>query len=270
MIKLSISNIAWPSEEDKLYLSYIKRWGASGVEIAPSRIWLDPVASSMEERKAFKYLVSSYGMEIHAMQALLYNRRDLGLFRGREIEKETIEYLKGLCKLASDLGISVLVFGSPDNREIGDILLKEAFERAAIFFSKIAPTARDLGVCICIEPLRPQETDFITTAEEGLQLVEMVNNQGFGLHLDAKAIAEQGGNYLEIFKRVYHRLRHFHINDPGLVEVNSTRLVDHFSIGKALKASGYDRYVSIEMRTLPDYYSVINRSLQIAKEVYLD
>ena len=269
-MKLSISNIAWPAEEDESYLSHIKTWGASGVEIAPSRIWPDPVSSSSKERKTFRSFVYSHGMEIPAMQALLYNKQDLGLFRAPGVERETVEYLKALCQLASDIGVSVLVFGSPYNRKRGDISLKEAFEKAADFFSRIAPIAEDSGVCICIEPLRPQETDFITTAEEGLQLVEMVNSQGIGLHLDAKAIAEQGGDYLETFKRVHHRLRHFHINDPGLIEVNSTGSVDHFSIGSALKASGYDRYVSIEMRKLPDYYSVIKKSLKIAKEAYLD
>lgn len=269
-MKLSISNIAWPVKEEESYLNLIKKLGCSGVEIAPSRLWPKPIKASQEDCYSYKSLVKKCGLEISAMQALLYTRRDLGLFRDPEIETETVKYLKELCRLAADLETQVLVFGSPANRKRGDIPLDEAFERAASFFSKVAPTAEKLGVRICIEPLRPQETDFITTAEEGFRLVEMVNSAGFGLHLDAKALAEEGDKHLHIFKNVLQQLRHFHINDPNLTEINSTGFVDHLSMGKAIRNAGYNRYVSVEMRTLPDYHNVIRRSLQIAREAYLD
>lgn len=269
-MKLSISNIAWPIQEDEVYLNLIREWGCSGVELAPSKIWPEPVKSSLEQRRSYKSFVRQHGLEIPAIQALLYSRQDLGLLREPEIEKETVKYLKGLCRLAADLGAGVLVFGSPANRKRGDIPLEEAFERAASFFSKVAPAARELGVCVCIEPLRPQETDFICTAMEGARLVEMVNNQGFGLHLDAKAVAGEGGDFLKTFTTVMDKLRHFHINDPELTEVNSTGLVDHIALGGALKTAGYNRYVSIEMRKLADHYSAVARSLRFSKKAYVD
>ncbi|MBW1740215.1 MAG: sugar phosphate isomerase/epimerase [Deltaproteobacteria bacterium] len=269
-MKLSISNIAWPSEEEEKFLKYIRKWGCSGVEIAPSRLWPEPLEATKKDRLSFKSLVRKYDLDISALQALLYGQRGLGLFRSPEIEEKTIEYLKGLCQLAADLDARVLVFGSPANRKRGSIPLQTAYERAATFFSKVASAAKDLGVCICIEPLRPQETDFITTAMEGLKLVSMVNNEGFGLHLDAKAVAEEGGNFSDIFRTVIFKLKHFHINDPGLTEVNSTKKVDHKSMGLALKNAGYKSYVSIEMRKLPDYFNVIKRSLLEAKEAYLN
>lgn len=269
MIKLAISNIAWPSEEEASFLKYIKDWGCAGVEIAPSRVWPKPLETTKDDRLSFSKFVRNYGLEIPAMQALLYNCNDLGLFRDSATETKTVEYLTGLCMIAADLGARVLVFGSPANRKIGTMPLQEAFERAASFFSRVAPAAKELGVCICIEPLRPQETDFITTAREGLSLVEMVNNEGFGLHLDAKAVAAEGGDFLMTFKSVLHRLEHFHINDPGLIEVNSTGLVDHSALAKALKSAGYNRYVSIEMRTLQSHYNVIKRSLAFSEETYL-
>ncbi len=269
-VKLSISNIAWPYAEEEFFLKHIRNWGCSGVEIAPSRIWPEPAESSRKERRLYKSSVLKYDLEITALQALLYNRPDLGLFRSSEIESKTIEYLKRLCQLASDLEAQILVFGSPANRKRGNILLKEAFERAAIFFSKIAPTAKNLGIYLCIEPLRPQETDFITTSYEGLRLVEMVNIIGFGLHLDGKAVVEEGGNLINKFKTAMPKLKHFHINDPNLIEVNRTGLVDHFSLGEALRKAGYDRYVSIEMRTTPDHYNVIQRSLAFSTKAYID
>ena len=61
-----------------------------------------------------------------------------------------------------------------------------------------------------------------------------------------------------------------HINDPELVEVNSTGEVDHVLIAKALSNVQYNRYVSIEMRTMADYEKAVVESLRFTKETYVD
>jgi D-psicose/D-tagatose/L-ribulose 3-epimerase len=268
-MKLAISHIAWPAAEEEEFLRRIREWGCSGVEIAPSRVWPEPLDASPPERQAFKSLVYRYGLEIPAFQALFYNRPDLGVFRDRRTEAEAVKYLIGLCHLAADLGAPVLVFGSPGNRKRGDLSLEEAFARAAAFFSQVAPRASDLGVSVCIEPLRPEETDFIITAQEGLHLVEMVNHPGFGLHLDAKAVSLEAGDPVQIIGRVKEKTEHFHINDPGLVEVNSTGTVDHAALAQALHATGYEGYVSIEMRLQPHHHQVIPRTITFCRQTYL-
>ncbi len=268
-MKLSISNIAWPLSEEENFLKVIKECGSSGVEIAPSKLWPEPVRSTKEERRRYRSLAWDNGLEIPAIQALLYTRRDLGLFLSPEIEEETIEYLKRLCELASDLGAKVLVFGSPGNRKRGAMPTEDAFSKAASFFSRLAASAERLGVCVCIEPLRPDETDFITKAADGARLAAMVDNPGFGLHLDAKAVAAEGSDYADLIKGVKGKFSHFHINDPDLREVNSTGTVDHFAMGKALRQSGYDRYVSIEMRMQSDYCLSVKKSLEISRAAYI-
>lgn len=243
--------------------------GCSGMEIAPSRIWPEPVNTTVSERKDYRKMVSDHGLEISAMQALLYTRQDLGLFRTASVEWETVEYIKKLCALAHDLGLKVLVFGSPANRKRGEIAMGEALERAAAFFAKIAPVAEGFGLCVCIEPLRPQETDFITSSAEGLKLVDMVGSPGFGLHLDAKALSEEGSDIKALLSKAVGSLRHFHINDPDLVDVNSTGKVDHFAIGGALRECGYDRFVSIEMRQQADHDRSIRSSLKVSRQAYI-
>ena len=213
--------------------------------------------------------MQGFGLELVAIQALLFSRRDLGLFREAAIEEETVEFLKGLCGLASDLGARVLVFGSPSNRVRGKILMDEAFDRASRFFSMIAPTANDQGVCVCIEPLRADETDFITTAAEGIRLVEMVGHPGFGLHLDSKAVAAEGQDLNKIFRLSEPYLKHFHISEPQLREIGSTGEVDHTLMARTLRDIDYQGYVSIEMRTWSDPSKVVERSLRLAKDAYL-
>jgi D-psicose/D-tagatose/L-ribulose 3-epimerase len=268
-MRLAISHIAWPAAEEETFLRHIREWGCSGVEIAPSRVWPEPLDATPAERRAFKSLVDRYDLEIPGFQALLYNRPDLGVFRDRHTEAEAVKYLIGLCHLAADLGARVLVFGSPGNRRRGELSLEEAFARAAAFFCQVAPKAHNLGVCLCIEPLRPEETDFIITAQEGMRLVEMVDHPGFGLHLDAKAVSAEPGDPLQIIRRVRERTEHFHINDPGLVEVNRTGMVDHAALARALHETGYNGYVSIEMRLQPDHHQVIPRTIIFCQQTYL-
>lgn len=268
-MKLSISHIAWPREEETFFLKQIGEWGCTGVEIAPNRVWHEPVDSDPHDRYSFKRMVNSYGLAIVSLHALLYNRKDLGLFKEKEIETQTIAYLQELCRLASDLGARVLVFGSPSNRRRHNISMDEAMKRAASVFYEVGRIAAEEGVCMCIEPLGKSETDFITTGLEGLRLVEMTASSGFGLHLDAKSIAEECDDYTETLRKTAHIARHFHINEPGLATIGSSNVVSHETMGKLLVEYGYNGYASIEMRTQPNHLDVIRNSIDLAKKWYI-
>ncbi|MGV8124332.1 MAG: sugar phosphate isomerase/epimerase family protein [Candidatus Xenobiia bacterium LiM19] len=268
-MKLAISHIAWPFQEESFFLERIKDWGCSGLEIAPSRIWNEPYYSSSQDRKEYLSIIQKAGLEVVAIQALLYTRPDLGLFREAETEKDTISYLQKLCLVAHDIGAKIMVFGSPSNRKKGIIPMNEALERASSFFSILGNTARELGVFFCIEPLGPAETDFINTPQEGLKLVEMVSCKGFGLHLDSKALSETGSISKETFLLVKDKLKHFHISESDLTEINSTGRVDHQQLSENLKEIDYKGYVSIEMKTQPGHFHKIKRSIEYSYSTYL-
>ena len=265
--RLAISNIAWPHEQLREMLPVIAAAGCCGLEIAPSRLAPDPLQLAAAELRAFRRLVRDHGLEVVSLHSLLHPRPELGLFRGREVARQTADYLRGLIALAGELGAAVLVFGSPQCRNRGELPLAAAMEEAATFFRGLAPAAAAVGAALVIEPLTPEETNFITTAAEGQKLVTMVGHPGFQLHLDAKSLAREPGPPDQVLAAVLPMLRHFHINDPGLVEIGSTADY-HARLGAALQASGYDRYASIEMKTLPDYRAAVGRSLIVARRHY--
>lgn len=267
-MNLSISHIAWPMDREGFFLKKVSQWGCSGLEVAPSRIWDEPVESNHTERMTYKQRVNDVDLEIVSLHSLLYARQDLGLFKSKEVETETIAYLQNLCRLSADLGARILVFGSPANRRRKDILLDKAFERAAAFFFKVGRIAAAAGVCLCIEPLGKNETDFITSAFDGLKLVEMTNSPGFGLHLDAKALTEED-NFIDVLEKTAKIARHFHISEPELAPVGSSSTVDHKTIGKLLRGFGYNGYVSVEMRSQPDCENIVRASIDLAKKWYI-
>ena len=266
-MKLSISHIAWPFENENYFLELIAKNGCSGLEVAPSRIWSQPDKSSLYERQQYKKRVNYYGLNIVAFHALLFNRPDLGLFLDSFTRNKTKKYLIELCKLASNLGAKVLVFGSPANRRRFDLGNDTALEIAADFFYGIAKEAREMGVCLCIEPLSESESDFITSAKQGLNLVDLVGSDGFGLHLDSKALSDEE-DVLNVMHESVDSVKHFHVSEPELGLINMRGDVPHNLISSVLKEKKYKNYISIEMREQINYELSVKNSISLVKDIY--
>jgi len=267
-MNLAISNIAWPQDDTPAVLELLQRESVGWVEIAPSRIWTEPVETAAAQRRDLVRQLSLRGIRAISLHSLLYTRPDLGLFLGRETDANTVRYLSDLADLAADLGARWLVFGSPRNRKKGDLPFPEACRKAAEVFGPAGDAAHGRGVTLLIEPLTAGETDFVRTAGEGIQLVRTVASRGFSLHLDAKSVAGESGDLLEILRSALPYARHFHVNDPDLAPLGTTAGY-HAAMGQALRKAGYSGHVSIEMKTVPDHRTVISRSLAYAKRFYM-
>ncbi len=258
-MKISISNIAWnPSEEDAV-AQIMADYGIRGVEIAPTKIWAAPDKASDDSVREYRNYWASRKVQIVALQSLLFGKAGLEIFTSQPAREATFNYLSGIIGLASKLGAQVLVFGSPRNRLVREMDSVQVLEIALDFFSRIGEVAARHEVCFCIEP-NPAAygCDFICTAAEGRELVRRVNHSGFRLHLDTAAMTLNGESYEEVIEDCFEWLEHFHISEPqlGAVGRGST---DHARIAQRLRALGYDRWVSIEMRdgwTIPNTEAV--------------
>ena len=134
------------------------------------------------------------------------------------------------------------------------------------------PTLEKAHVVIAIEPLGPEETNFMTTAAEGAALVALVDSPACRLHLDCKAMAtekwEKGTGPIsrngpqgasqksdlspfpqppipEIIHKYRKQFVHFHANDPNRQGPGFGKL-DFVPIMKALAEINYRGWVSIE------------------------
>jgi D-psicose/D-tagatose/L-ribulose 3-epimerase len=267
-MKVSVCNIAWDHAELPFFLELLTKLGCHGIEIAPSRIWEEPVNAPKEERKKIRELIQGASLETTGFHSLLYNRPDLYWFRDRSVWKKTTEYMKRLSELCFDLGGKTLILGSPKNRRLHDRNYEDCLQWAAEAFFEIAEDSAQYGTILCLEPLSPQETDFISSSQEGYQLVQAVNHPHFQLHLDAKAMINSGENFLQTFLHCKPSLRHFHVGDPGLAPPGSTGF-DHSVIGQALQQVQYDHYISIEMICPPENaQNEVRRSVKYVQQCY--
>jgi D-psicose/D-tagatose/L-ribulose 3-epimerase len=246
-MKLAVSDLAWQPAEDEAAARLLRGLDVRYIELAPTKVWpnLDEVA--VPEARALRQKWADRGLEVVALQAILFGHPELRLFGSDADRERLLQYLGGIFRLASELGAGVLVFGSPKNRLRGDLSPEQALDSAAELFRAAGAAAADQGVTLLIEPNAPQYgCDFITTAAEGAELVARTDSPGFGLHLDAGCMTMAGDDPADAAE---YPPQHFHVSAPFLGPV-TREAVDYRPFAAALAA--HQGYVSIEMKPEAD------------------
>lgn len=249
MERLAISSIAWDNQEELAVADKLHELGVRNIELAPTKLWADPTQATDEQIAQVIEFWQDKGQKIVAFQSMLFGRESMKIFEDEATRIETLDYLKRFTRLAGKMGAGVLVFGSPKNRQRGDMSYEQAFEVAKDFFNELGTVAVENNTCFCIEP-NPTDyaCDFVTNTQQGIDLVTAVNNPGFGLHLDIAGMTLAGDDIARSIRDAAPILKHFHASSPQLGQVEREAGIDHQAASSALKAIGYKGYISIEMR----------------------
>jgi sugar phosphate isomerase/epimerase len=245
----------------------VAKIGYTGVEIAP--FTLAPMAGdiSSDRRKECRKQAADAGIEILGAHWLLAKTTGFQINAADPaVRKRTATYLSELVHLTADLGGSLMVFGSPNARQVPQgMAYDDAMNYAADTFRQMTPALKERGVRLCLEPLSPKETNFLLSAAEGATLMRMIDHPNVVLHLDVKAMASEQIPIPQIIRQHARYLGHFHANDanlrgPGMGEI------DFVPIFAALREVGYDRWVSVEVFDFkPDPETIARESLGYMK-----
>lgn len=247
-MKLAICNETfqdWPFEKA---FSHARNLGYTGIEIAPFTIDKNAYNISAEQRAEVRRQAEATGLEVIGLHWLLAFTEGYYLTTPDvEVRNKTSDYLGELARLCRDLGGTVMVLGSPMQRNLlPGVSHDQAMQFAAEVLKSAAPVFDECGVTLAVEPLGPQEGDFLLTADLGCQLVEMVDAPSCKLHLDVKAMSSEKKPIPQIIRDSAQHLIHFHANDankrgPGMGDI------DFMPILGALREIDYDGWVSVEV-----------------------
>ena len=243
MIKLSISNIAWPAEQDTEMYQYLKDIGFQGLEIAPTRIFPEKPYGHISEAKEWAdALKENYGLVISSMQSIWYGHQEK-IFGSKEERAILIDYTKKAVDFAEAVGCHNLVFGNPRNRDTEDTAGN--YPTAIEFFREIGDYALEHNTIIAIEA-NPviYNTHFLNTTEQAVEMVYKSGSDGIKVNIDLGTIIynKEDVNYL---KEIPDFINHVHISEPGLKLVETRFL--HNQLFSILKEIRYEGFVSIEM-----------------------
>lgn len=249
-MNISISNIAWDREFDDEVSKILRNKKIKRIEIAPTKISKEPTKESEEEIKKYKNFWNDQGINIIALQSVLYGHPELTIFDDEKTRNATFSYLSSIIKISSTLGAKVIVFGSPKNRNVSLVKMSEAWNTGKDFFYKLGEKAKEYEVKFCIEP-NPKEygTNFINNTNEAINFIEKVNHPNFRLHMDLSTLTLNGEDISESIRKGSHLLSHFHISEPYLKPVNKNNIEVYKKAIKTLKEINYKGSVSIEMLT---------------------
>ena len=123
---------------------------------------------------------------------------------------------------------------------------EEAMANAADLLASVVPSLERYGIRIAIEPLGPQEGNFLNHAFQARKLIDMIGSPQIQLHLDVKAMSTEGEAIETIIRKNADVFMHFHANDPNLLGPGMGE-VDQKPIFAALKEIGYSGWVSVEV-----------------------
>lgn len=225
-------------------LEAAKAAGFDYVELATSEI----AALSDAEFEQAAARIRQAGLPVPAMNLFLPATLKV---TGPDIDRDQqMAYVRKAFARLEQIGTTIVVFGSGGARQVPAGFSKdEALRQLVEFGRRIAPEARARGITIAVEPLRPEETNIINSAAEGLALVEAIGDPNFQLMVDFYHLASVKEDP-SIVVRARDHLRHLHMANPdGRVFPRAAGEYDYAPFFAALRTIGYDRRISVEAST---------------------
>ena len=237
-------NWEWPRQ-----CEFAAGLGYTGLEVAPFTLGERISDVSAERRAELRRQAEEHGLQIIGLHWLLAKTEGLHLTTSdAAVRKATSDYFIELGNACADLGGTLMVLGSPFQRNLEEgMSMEQALDNAAEVLKCALPAFADRGVEICMEPLTKKETDFINTCAEATHLIELVGEPNLTLHQDVKAmLGAEEKSIPELIHEYRGRVGHFHVNDTNLLGPGMGA-TEYRPILKALLDAEYDGWVSVEV-----------------------
>ncbi len=269
-MKFAICNETWQNTPIETVCAAVKSHGYDGIEIAPFTLKDDPSDLTEADAQHVAKVASDAGLEVVGLHWLLVKPPGLHITTDDDaVRDRTTEFLKHLAHLCKAMGGRVMVFGSPKQRNLEPgVTYEHAFDRAAEVFRAVSETAGPLGVTLALEPLGPEEGDFMVTADETEKIIAAVDHPACRLHLDVKAMSTESDPIPQVIRDHADTLAHFHANDPNR-RGPGTGKVTYEPIVSALHDASYDGFVSVEVFDYtPDADTIARDSIAYLRQVF--
>ncbi len=235
----------WPLERA---LALSAELGYTGWEVAPFMLNTDARQISNAQRQQYRRAVEAAGLEVIGLHWLLAKTTGFHLTTtDREVRQRTADYFRALIELCADLGGKVMVLGSPlqRNRQPG-VTTEQACQHACEVLESLDSPLRQHQIKIALEPLGPEEGNFLNTAREARVLRDLIQSDQIGLHLDVKAMSTEPQDIVTTIKQNADWMIHFHANDPNRQGPGMGQ-VQFGPIMQTLSDIDYDGWVSVEV-----------------------
>ncbi|MFQ6098252.1 MAG: sugar phosphate isomerase/epimerase family protein [Armatimonadota bacterium] len=244
--------------------------GYEAIEVAPFTLAESVTDVSPSERRRLVRLAEDNGLAVAGIHWVLVGPKGLHVTTpDAHVRARTVAYLKELVRFTHDIGGSVIVFGSPEQRNVLEgVTMAEARARFAEAVSECMSIPEAEGIRFCVEPLTSEITNLFNTAEEVRQFLRDLDHPRVRMILDCRSMSDEEDDLPGAIRASRDFLAHVHANDDnGLGPGYGT--IDFRAVAQALRDVEYGGYVSVEIFDFShDPMEVARYSLRTLREAF--
>lgn len=221
-MQLGVSNLMWAPEHDDAVARVLARCGVDRIDIAPSRYFPPAISIDPCRLGQVREAWAARGVTIAGMQSLLHggalpDEETPALFGSAAGAASLDRIIRQRIAQAAALGVTVLIFGSWQNRRRGDLGPDAARALACRRLRALAEAAAAADVILAVEPIHHgYGNDFLVDHDEAARLVAAVDHPGFGLVLDVGCAGLAGEDLSAVLERHGNLVRHVQLAEQGL------------------------------------------------------
>ena len=179
---------------------------------------------------------------------------------------KTEAYLDKALGRAAQLGVKVIVLGSPKSRNVPEgYPMDKAWSQLVELLKTMDPLVRTRGITVVIEPLNKGESNIINTAAEGLQLAKAADRENIKLLIDYYHLVMERENP-EIILDAGSYIKHIHFANPAGRVYPAEKVDGYVRFVDLLKRIGYEERISIEAYS-KDFCHDAKRSVKILRQL---
>ena len=225
--------------------------GYTGVEIAAFTLVQESVNElDAAQRNELVTVMNNHGLDCVGLHWLLAPPPHGLHFTTPDaaVRERTVQYLSDLVDFCADLGGTVMIFGSPNQRNTIDISVEEAKKNFADGLAAVADHSQERNVKILVETLDSSQTDVVNTMAESLEIVNMVSHPAIGTMFDYHNTLDETESLEALVRKYYDHIDHIQIQEmDGRHLGTGNGVVDFVDSFKALRELNYDKWISLEI-----------------------
>lgn len=192
--------------------------GYDGLEIAPFTLGPEPHRLTGAEIAQFRTIADGEGIAITGLHWLLAAPDGLSITTTDEAAfGRTVEFGQRLVDLCQGLGGGYLVHGSPAQRRLEAGAELAGRHNGIRYFAAMAEAATAAELTYYIEPLSRQDTSFVNSIGEALDIIGAIGSPRLATMLDCYAAHSNGEDAAALLGRHLpdRTIGHVHFNDPN-------------------------------------------------------
>jgi sugar phosphate isomerase/epimerase len=199
----------------------IREIGYTGIEIAPFTLSETPAAITTDERKQYRAIINSEGLQFVGLHWLMVAPKGLHVTTPDEaLRRKSWDHIRDLIDLCADLGGNsesdngIMVFGSPFQRSAtGGGGIDDAVKRFRDGFAEMAAHAAAAHVELLVEALPRAQSNVVNTLAEAMEIVNFCNLPSIRTMFDTHNAADETDKHEAVVDKHFEFIRHVHVNE---------------------------------------------------------